>query len=279
MGQIIDGRKLSKSIREDIKAEVEKLSEIGKTPTLAVILIGEDEASKIYVSNKEKACKEVGMASQTYHLPKEVNEEDVVGLIDELNKSEKVNGILVQVPIPKHLDEAFILKHISKDKDVDGFLESSVGKLYLNEEGFLPCTANGIIELIKSTGEDISGKHAVVVGRSNIVGKPVSLLLLRENATVTVCHSRTKNIGEMTKQADIVVVAVGVKHFLTADMVKEGAIVIDVGMDRVDGKLYGDVDFDNVEKKASFITPVPGGVGPMTITMLLKNTLFAAKQK
>ncbi|MEG2001562.1 MAG: bifunctional methylenetetrahydrofolate dehydrogenase/methenyltetrahydrofolate cyclohydrolase FolD [Clostridia bacterium] len=276
---IIDGKALSDKIREEIKIEVSKIKENGKTPTLAVIIVGEDAASKIYVKNKEKACESVGMKSMTYHLPENSTESDVIELIEALNESDNVDGLLVQVPLPKHLDEAKILSKISNDKDVDGFLRESVGKLYLNEDGFAPCTPSGIIELIKSTGETIVGKHAVVIGRSNIVGKPVSLLLLRENATVTICHSKTVNIGQLTKQADILVVAIGKKEFVTGDMVKDGAIVIDVGMNRVDGKLYGDVNFDEVSKKASYITPVPGGVGPMTITMLLKNTLKARKMK
>ncbi|MEG2116474.1 MAG: bifunctional methylenetetrahydrofolate dehydrogenase/methenyltetrahydrofolate cyclohydrolase FolD [Clostridia bacterium] len=276
---IIDGKALSDKIREEIKIEVSKIKENGKTPTLAVIIVGEDAASKIYVKNKEKACESVGMKSMTYHLPENSTDSDVIELIEALNESDNVDGLLVQVPLPKHLDEAKILSKISNDKDVDGFLRESVGKLYLNEDGFAPCTPSGIIELIKSTGETIVGKHAVVIGRSNIVGKPVSLLLLRENATVTICHSKTVNIGQLTKQADILVVAIGKKEFVTGDMVKDGAIVIDVGMNRVDGKLYGDVNFDEVSKKASYITPVPGGVGPMTITMLLKNTLKARKMK
>ncbi|MEG1519889.1 MAG: bifunctional methylenetetrahydrofolate dehydrogenase/methenyltetrahydrofolate cyclohydrolase FolD [Clostridia bacterium] len=276
---IIDGKALSDKIREEIKIEVSKIKENDKTPTLAVIIVGEDAASKIYVRNKEKACESVGMKSMTYHLPENSTDSDVIELIEALNESDNVDGLLVQVPLPKHLDEAKILSKISNDKDVDGFLRESVGKLYLNEDGFAPCTPSGIIELIKSTGETIVGKHAVVIGRSNIVGKPVSLLLLRENATVTICHSKTVNIGQLTKQADILVVAIGKKEFVTGDMVKDGAIVIDVGMNRVDGKLYGDVNFDEVSKKASYITPVPGGVGPMTITMLLKNTLKARKMK
>ncbi|MEG1805383.1 MAG: bifunctional methylenetetrahydrofolate dehydrogenase/methenyltetrahydrofolate cyclohydrolase FolD [Clostridia bacterium] len=276
---IIDGKALSDKIREEIKIEVSKIKENDKTPTLAVIIVGEDAASKIYVRNKEKACESVGMKSMTYHLPENSTDSDVIELIEALNESDNVDGLLVQVPLPKHLNEAKILSKISNDKDVDGFLRDSVGKLYLNEDGFAPCTPSGIIELIKSTGETIVGKHAVVIGRSNIVGKPVSLLLLRENATVTICHSKTVNIGQLTKQADILVVAIGKKEFVTGDMVKDGAIVIDVGMNRVDGKLYGDVNFDEVSKIASYITPVPGGVGPMTITMLLKNTLKARKMK
>lgn len=276
---IIDGKALSEKIREQIKEEVSQIKAKGNPPLLSVILVGEDSASKMYVKNKEKACESVGMKSSTYHLPENANESDIIELITALNESDSVDGILVQVPLPKHLDESKILSTISSDKDVDGFLRENVGKLYLNEDCFMPCTPSGIIELIKSTGESIEGKHAVVIGRSNIVGKPVSLMLLRENATVTICHSKTQDIANIAKQADILVVAIGKKEFVTGDMVKEGAIVIDVGMNRVDGKLYGDVNFEQVSKKASFITPVPGGVGPMTITMLLKNTLKARKMK
>ena len=271
----IDGKYLSEKIRAEIKSQVEEISKEGRAPSLSVILVGNDPASKVYVGSKGKACESVGMKSNTYELPETTTNEEVLELIKALNESDKVDGILVQVPLPKHLDQERIIKTISPMKDVDGFLEASVGKLYLNEDGFLPCTAWGIIELIKSTGSEISGKHAVIIGRSNIVGKPLSLLLLRENATVTVCHSKTKDIKSHTKMADIVIVAIGQKEFLTGDMVKDGAIVIDVGMNRVDGKLYGDVNFAEVSQKASFITPVPGGVGPMTITMLLKNTLKA----
>ncbi len=272
----IDGKLLSEKIRAEIKEEVNLITDKeGRAPSLSVILVGSDPASKIYVGSKGKACESVGMKSNTFELPENSTNKDVIELIEGLNESGKVDGILVQVPLPKHLDQERILKTISPNKDVDGFLESSVGKLYLNQDGFLPCTAWGIVELIKSTGTEISGKHAVIIGRSNIVGKPLSLLLLRENATVTVCHSKTTNIANHTKTADIVIVAIGQKEFLTGDMVKDGAVVIDVGMNRVDGKLYGDVNFEEVSKKASFITPVPGGVGPMTITMLLKNTLKA----
>ena len=271
----ISGKYLSEKIRAEIKEQVNEISKEGRVPSLSVILVGNDPASKVYVGSKGKACESVGIKSNTYELPENSTNEDVLELIESLNESANVDGILVQVPLPKHLDQERIIKTISQNKDVDGFLEGSVGKLYLNEDGFLPCTAWGIIELIKSTGEEIAGKHAVIIGRSNIVGKPVSLLLLRENATVTVCHSNTKNIKDHTKMADIVIVAIGQKEFLTGDMVKDGAIVIDMGMNRVDGKLYGDVNYEEVSKKASFITPVPGGVGPMTITMLLKNTVKA----
>lgn len=277
---IIDGKEISENLREDIKEKVNKLQKEGIYPSLSVIMAGSDESSKIYVRNKSKACEKVGILSNTYNFPENASEKDLIELIEELNSDKKTDGILVQLPLPKGIDEKLVLSKISENKDVDGFHYVNAGKVYLGEkDGFLPCTANGIIQLIKSTGESIDGKNAVVIGRSKIVGRPVSMLLLDENATVTICHTHTKNLKEITKNADILVVAVGHKHLVTKDMVKEGAIVIDVGITRIDGKIYGDVDFDNVKEVAKYITPVPGGVGPMTITMLLYNTLLSAQRR
>lgn len=277
---IIDGKGISQKIKNNLKEEVLTLNKEGIYPSLSVIMVGNDPSSKIYVTNKSEAAKEVGIISNTYLFPENVCDDDVISLIEALNNDKKTNGILVQLPLPPHLDEKRILSKISENKDVDGFHYINSGKVYLGEwDGLLPCTANGIITLIKSTGESIEGKNAVVIGRSKIVGRPVSMLLLKENATVTICHSYTNNLKELTKQADILVVAVGKKHFVTKDMVKKGAIVIDVGINRENGKLYGDVDFDNVEKVAKYITPVPKGVGPMTIAMLLYNTVLSAKKK
>lgn len=277
---IIDGKQIAENIKENVRKEVAALNEKGIFPSLSVIVVGNDPASEVYVRNKARACEKVGIISNTYKLPENATTEDVVELVKALNDDEKVHGILVQLPLPKGIDEERVISAVSSEKDVDGFSVSSSGSLYLGKEyGFTPCTAAGIIDLIKSTGIDISGKNAVVIGRSDIVGKPVAILLLRENATVTVCHSRTKNISEYTKNADILIAAVGRKHFVTCDMVKDGAVVIDVGINREDGKLYGDVDYENVSKKASHITPVPGGVGPMTIAKLLENTVKAAKER
>lgn len=277
---IIDGKQIAENIKENVRKEVAALNEKGIFPSLSVIVVGNDPASEVYVRNKARACEKVGIISNTYKLPENATTEDVVELVKALNDDEKVHGILVQLPLPKGIDEERVISAVSSEKDVDGFSVSSSGSLYLGKEyGFTPCTAAGIIDLIKSTGIDISGKNAVVIGRSDIVGKPVAILLLRENATVTICHSRTKNISEYTKNADILIAAVGRKHFVTCDMVKDGAVVIDVGINREDGKLYGDVDYENVSKKASHITPVPGGVGPMTIAKLLENTVKAAKER
>lgn len=277
---IIDGKAIAENIKENVRKEVAALQRSGVNPSLSVIVVGNDPASEVYVRNKARACEKVGIISNTYKLPENASTKDVVELVEALNADEKVHGILVQLPLPKGIDEEKVISSVSPEKDVDGFSVFSSGSLYLNKKsGFLPCTAAGVIDLIKSTGVNICGKNAVVIGRSDIVGKPVAMLLLRENATVTVCHSKTKNISDFTKNADILVAAVGRKHFVTADMVKEGAIVIDVGINRVDGKLYGDVDFDNVSKKAAYITPVPGGVGPMTIAKLLENTVLAAKER
>lgn len=277
--KIIDGKALSAKIRSELKvraAEFEKAR--GRKAGLAVILVGEDPASQIYVRNKITACEEVGIRSFAHYLPKEAAKGDIIELIESLNSDRSVDGLLVQLPLPNKNDENEILEHVSPLKDVDGFHAVNAGNLLLGNHCLAACTPSGIIELIKSTGTSISGKHAVVIGRSNIVGKPVAMLLLKENATVTICHSRTENLPTITKTADILVAAVGKKEFVSADMVKDGAVVIDVGMNREGGKLYGDVKFDEVFEKASFITPVPGGVGPMTITMLLSNTIKAAER-
>lgn len=279
MAQIIDGKKISAEIRTEISAEVERLKSEGVLPGLAVIIVGENPASKVYVRNKGKACAEVGMYSEIIEMEESTSEEVLLLKIDELNKRDDIHGILVQLPLPKQIDESAVIAAISPEKDVDAFCAVNVGKMMLGEASFLPCTPAGIIELIKRSGIDISGKECVVVGRSNIVGKPVAQLLLAENGTVTICHSRTKDLKAVTSRADILVVAIGKADFITGDMVKKGAVVIDVGMNRrADGKLTGDVDFTTSSEVAGYITPVPGGVGPMTITMLLKNTLTAAEK-
>lgn len=279
MAQIIDGKKISAEIRTEISAEVERLKSEGVLPGLAVIIVGENPASKVYVRNKGKACAEVGMYSEIIEMEESTSEEALLLKIDELNKRDDIHGILVQLPLPKQIDESAVIAAISPEKDVDAFCAVNVGKMMLGEASFLPCTPAGIIELIKRSGIDISGKECVVVGRSNIVGKPVAQLLLAENGTVTICHSRTKDLKAVTSRADILVVAIGKADFITGDMVKKGAAVIDVGMNRrADGKLTGDVDFATSSEVAGYITPVPGGVGPMTITMLLKNTLTAAEK-
>ena len=279
MAQIIDGKKISAEIRTEISAEVERLKSEGVLPGLAVIIVGENPASKVYVRNKGKACAEVGMYSEIIEMEENTSEETLLLKIDELNKRDDIHGILVQLPLPKQIDESAVIAAISPEKDVDAFCAVNVGKMMLGEASFLPCTPAGIIELIKRSGIDISGKECVVVGRSNIVGKPVAQLLLAENGTVTICHSRTKDLKAVTSRADILVVAIGKADFITGDMVKNGAVVIDVGMNRrADGKLTGDVDFATSSEVAGYITPVPGGVGPMTITMLLKNTLMAAEK-
>ena len=281
MAEIIDGKKVSAQMREQIKSETEELyQKYGVRPGLAVIIVGDDPASKVYVNNKEKACAQVGYYSEVYRLPEQTEMDELLALIDRLNRDKKINGILCQLPLPKHLDEEQVILKISPEKDVDAFHPMNTGKIMIGDYDFLPCTPAGVMKLIESTGTDITGKECVVVGRSNIVGKPQSMLLLQKNGTVTVCHSKTRNLKEVTSRADILVVAIGKADFIGADMVKEGAVVIDVGMNRkADGKLTGDVDFESVSKKASYITPVPGGVGPMTITMLLQNTLTAAKKQ
>ena len=280
MAQIIDGKAVSAALREKISKDVEELSNKGIKAGLAVILVGDNPASAVYVRNKKKACADVGIASFEYKLDASTTQDELLSLIDELNARDDVDGILCQLPLPSHLDESAVIERISPEKDVDCFHKINVGKTMLGEEGFLPCTPAGVMELLKYYGIAIEGKECVIVGRSNIVGKPQALLMLRENATVTVCHSRTRDLKEVCKRADILVAAIGKAKFITADMIKEGAVVIDVGMNRdEEGKLCGDVDFENAKEKASYITPVPGGVGPMTITMLLENTVTAAKQR
>ena len=280
MAEIIDGKLVSKKIRDELSVEIAEFKASGKTPGLAVIVVGDDPASAVYVRNKHKACLEVGITSYQIEYPKETTEAELLAKIDELNADPDVNGILVQLPLPKHINEDNVINRISPLKDVDAFHPENVGKIMIGKYTFLPCTPAGIVELLKHYNVEVEGKKCVVVGRSNIVGKPMSLLLLERNGTVTICHSRTKDLSDITREADIVVVAIGRANFLTADMVKPDAVVIDVGINRMpDGKLAGDVDFAEVEKIASKITPVPGGVGPMTITMLLKNTLAAAKMQ
>lgn len=272
---LIDGKAVSAAVKERIKKEIE---EKGLKIGLAVVIVGNDQASRVYVNNKKKACEFCGITSFEYALPEDTAEEELLALVDKLNGDSKVNGILVQLPLPKQIDEKRIIEHINPMKDVDAFNAVNVGKIMIGDYAFLPCTPAGVMELIKSTGTEISGRECVVIGRSNIVGKPMAMLLLHENATVTICHSRTKNLNEVCSRADILVSAVGKAGFVTPDMVKEGAVVIDVGMNRnSEGKLCGDVDFENVKDKCSFITPVPGGVGPMTIAMLMENTLRAGK--
>ena len=280
MAHIIDGKKISAEIRAEITEEVKAMKAEGINPGLAVIIVGENPASQVYVRNKGKACEEVGIYSEIIRMPEETTEATLLEKIDELNARKEISGILVQLPLPKHINEASVIAAISPDKDVDAFSEVNVGKIMIGNHRFLPCTPAGVMELIKRSGIEIAGKQAVVIGRSNIVGKPQAMLLLHANATVTVCHSRTKNLAEVCRTADILVVAIGKADFVTADMVKPGAVVIDVGMNRkADGKLTGDVDYAGVSEVAGYITPVPGGVGPMTITMLLKNTLTAAKEQ
>lgn len=274
MAKIIDGKQISLDIKNELKEKVAKYKEQGIEITLAVVKVGNDPSSAVYVRNKEKACEYVGINSKTLALPEETTEEELLNVVKELNEDKNVNGILVQLPLPKHIDESKVLLTIDSTKDVDGFHPVNVGKMVIGEDTFLPCTPAGIIEMIKRTDIDIEGKECVVIGRSNIVGKPMAMLMLKENATVTIAHSRTKDLKEVTKRADIIVAAIGKAKFVTADYVKEGAVVIDVGMDRDEnGKLCGDVDFESVSKVASAITPVPGGVGPMTVTMLLVNCL------
>ena len=274
MAKIIDGKQISLDIKNELKEKVAKYKEQGIEITLAVVKVGNDPASAVYVRNKEKACEHVGINSKTLALPEETTEEELLNVVKKLNEDKNVNGILVQLPLPKHIDESKVLLTIDSTKDVDGFHPVNVGKMVIGEDTFLPCTPAGIIEMIKRTDIDIEGKECVVIGRSNIVGKPMAMLMLKENATVTIAHSRTKDLKEVTKRADIIVAAIGKAKFVTADYVKEGAVVIDVGMDRDEnGKLCGDVDFESVSKVASAITPVPGGVGPMTVTMLLVNCL------
>ena len=278
MANIIDGKAVSAQVKEDIRIETEKLKAQGIEIGLAVVIVGNDPASQVYVRNKEKACEAVGFNSFKYALPEETTEQELLALVDKLNNDDKVDGILVQLPLPKHLDDKMIINNIRPDKDVDAFHPVNVGKIMIGDYSFLPCTPAGVMELIKSTGTQIEGKECVVIGRSNIVGKPQAMLLLHQSGTVTICHSKTKDLKAVASRADILVAAVGRAKMITADYVKQGAVVIDVGMNRDEnGKLCGDVDFESVKDKAGYITPVPGGVGPMTIAMLMKNTLTAGK--
>lgn len=279
MAKIIDGKKLAAEKQAEIKTEVLALKEDGKQPGLAVVLVGDNQASRTYVRNKQKRTEAVGMKSVVIELPESISEEQLLETVENLNQDDSIHGILVQLPLPKHISEEKVIDTISSNKDVDGFHPLSVGNLFIGKPTFLPCTPAGIMELIKATGERIEGKKAVVIGRSNIVGKPVAQLLLQEHATVTIAHSRTKDLSQVASSADILVVAIGIAKFIKKDAIKKGAIVIDVGMDRDENnKLCGDVDFDDALETAGYITPVPGGVGPMTITMLLANTLQSAKQ-
>lgn len=276
--QIIDGKAVSAAVRDRIKTEIQNLKNIGKETGLAVIIVGNDPASKVYVSNKKKGCEQVGINSYEYALPEETTTEELLELIEKLNKDTKVDGILCQLPLPRHIDEKTVINSIAPEKDVDAFHPVNTGHIMIGDHSFLPCTPAGIIEMLKYYNIQISGKECVVIGRSNIVGKPMAMLLLQNSGTVTICHSKTENLADVTRRADILVAAVGKANFVTADMVKDGAVVIDVGMNRnEEGKLCGDVDFPNIKDKCSYITPVPGGVGPMTITMLLNNTLTASK--
>ena len=280
MATVISGKEVSQKVKGEVRKKALELKEKGIEVGLAVVIVGDNPASRVYVNSKKKACEEVGFNSYEYALPEETTQQELLDLVEVLNNDEKVNGILVQLPLPKQIDENAIINAISPDKDVDAFHPFNVGKIMIGEYAFLPCTPAGIMELIDSTGVEIAGKSCVVIGRSNIVGKPMSMLLLHRSGTVTVCHSKTKNLKEICQNADILVAAVGRPNFVTGDMVKEGAVVIDVGINRMeDGKLCGDVNFAEAEKKASYITPVPGGVGPMTIAMLMKNTLTAAMIK
>lgn len=276
MAKIIDGKVISAAVKQRIADEVATLKETKGVPGLAVIIVGEDPASKVYVANKKKACEQIGMLSEEYALPEATTNEELLALINELNNKKEINGILCQLPLPKHLDEELVIDSILPEKDVDAFHPQNVGKIMTGDYDFLPCTPAGIMEMLKYENIEVEGKTCVVIGRSNIVGKPMSMLLLHKNGTVTICHSKTKNLKEVCRSADILVAAVGRPNFVTADMVKDDAVVIDVGINRLEsGKLCGDVDFENVKEKASYITPVPGGVGPMTIATLMQNTLTA----
>lgn len=280
MSQTIDGKELAKNIRLKLKEEVEELKNADIKPKLAVVLVGDDKASKVYVKNKSKACEETGIDFEEHILPVSTKMEELLELIENLNNDETIHGILVQSPLPQGLDANVAFRAISPKKDVDGFNPINVGKLSLNQDCFVSCTPYGIIKMLEAYNIQIEGAHAVIIGRSNIVGKPLAQCLLNKNATVTICHSRTKNLKEITKQADILIAAIGKSKFVTEDMVKEGAAVIDVGINRMDdGKLVGDTDFENIKEKTSYITPVPGGVGPMTIAMLMHNVVKAAKQQ
>lgn len=276
MYKLIDGKEVSAYIKNQVKTEVEKLSESGKAVALAVIIVGDDPASRVYVNNKKKSCEATGIKSYEYALSADTKEEELLDLIDKLNNNPEINGILCQLPLPKHIDENKVIDAIASDKDVDCFRAENVGKMWLGDYDFAACTPKGVMLLLEYYGIDVCGKNCVIIGRSNIVGKPMASLLLEKSATVTVCHSKTKDLSAFTKNADVIVAAVGRAKFVTADMVKEGAVVIDVGINRDEnGKLCGDVDFENVKEKASYITPVPGGCGPMTIAVLMRNTLVA----
>ncbi len=279
MTKIINGKVISAAVKDRVKEGVARLNEKGVSVGLAVIIVGEDPASKVYVSNKKKACEALGIISEEYALPENTTEAELLALIDELNNKESINGILCQLPLPRHLDEKLIINSILPEKDVDAFHPHNVGRIMIGDYDFVPCTPAGIMEMLEFEGIEVEGKTCVVIGRSNIVGKPMGMLLLHKNGTVTICHSKTQNLKEICKKADILVAAVGRPGFVTEDMVKDGAVVIDVGIHRIDGKLCGDVDFENVKDKCSAITPVPGGVGPMTIAMLMQNTLTAAKKQ
>ncbi len=279
MAIILDGKAVSAAVKQEVRAEVETLRENGLQVGLAVIIVGDNPASRTYVNNKKKACAEAGILSEEYALPAGTTMDELLALIDELNHRDSIHGILCQLPLPEGLDEKAVIAAIAPEKDVDAFSVGNVGHIMIGDYSFLPCTPAGIMEMLKYYNIPIAGKECVVIGRSNIVGKPMAMLLLQQNGTVTICHSKTENLAEVTRRADILVAAVGIPHFVKADMVKDGAVVVDVGMDRDEnGKLCGDVDFAAVEPKASYITPVPGGVGPMTIATLLKNTVTAAKQ-
>lgn len=279
MATIIDGKMLSLRLKEEMKGRIAQMKEEGIVPKLVVVLVGNDSASQVYVRNKHKSCGEVGIESEVITMPEETTQQELLEVVERLNQDSSVDGILVQLPLPKQIDEKIVLRAIRPDKDVDGFHPVNVGLLSIGDECFAPATPSGIVVMLKEYGIEIAGKHCVIVGRSNIVGKPMAALMLKENATVTVCHSKTNNLAEITRQADILIVATGRRNTVTTDMVKEGVVVIDVGMNRNElGKLCGDVDFENVKEKASFITPVPGGVGPMTITELLESTILAAKR-
>ena len=277
--KIIDGKAISTEMKENLKKEVEKLKELGIVPGLAVIIVGKDPASKTYVNSKEKTAESMGIYSVKHELSESVKEEDLILLIEQLNEDNKIHGILVQLPLPKHIDSKKVLNKISIKKDVDGFHPENIGKMIIGDEAFLPCTPNGVIKMLEYKNIEIAGKHAVIIGRSNIVGKPMAILLLERDATVTICHSKTKNLSQITNLADIIIAAVGIPNFVKPEMIKKDAIVIDVGINRVNGKLVGDVDFNLVKEKTSLITPVPGGVGPMTIAMLMYNTIESAKRR
>ncbi|MBQ6885312.1 MAG: bifunctional methylenetetrahydrofolate dehydrogenase/methenyltetrahydrofolate cyclohydrolase FolD [Clostridia bacterium] len=279
MSNIIDGKLVSSAVKERVAAEVKELNQKGVSVCLAVILVGEDPASQIYVANKKKACEQLGIISKEYLLPETTTQDELLALVNKLNEDKTVNGILCQLPLPKGLDEKLVIEAIDPNKDVDAFHPVNVGRIMIGDYDFLPCTPAGVMEMLSFYNIDVCGKECVVIGRSNIVGKPMGMLLLHKNGTVTIAHSRTQNLADVTRRADILVAAVGKAKFITADMVKDGAVVIDVGMNRADGKLCGDVDFETVSQKASYITPVPGGVGPMTIATLMQNTLTAAKRQ